>query len=78
MKIAILLFAVFNIFGGDNQLVTLPVDVDDLNVGFRFKEFAQFGDVDIHAAGVEIGVLFPYLFQCMIAFQDIVCMGTKQ
>ena len=78
MNIVFLLFAVLNFFGGDNQLVAFPMDVDNLNVGFRFKEFAQFGDIDIHAAGIEICVLLPDLFQCMVAFKDVVCMSTQQ
>ena len=44
---------------GDDELVALAVDVDDLYVGVFFEVLAQLGDVHVHAAGVEVIVIYP-------------------
>ena len=56
-----LLLAVFIIVGGYNQFVSLPMDIDDLDIWLGLQQLTQFGDIDIHTPSVEIGVLLPYL-----------------
>jgi hypothetical protein len=33
--------------------------IDDLNLRIVFQEFAEFGNINIHAAGIEIIIIDP-------------------
>ena len=44
---------------GSDELIAFAVDVDDLYVGIIAQEFTEFGDIYIHASGVEIIVVNP-------------------
>ena len=60
------------------QLVSFAVDVDDLYRGVVFQQLAQLGDVDIHAAGVEVIVVYPDGLQRIVALQYVVYMVAEQ
>jgi hypothetical protein len=61
-----MLLLAFVLFGGYDELVTFAVNVDDLDVGLWPQQLAQLSDIHVHAAGVEVGVLFPDLLQGMV------------
>ena len=45
---------------GSNEFVTLAVDIDDLDGVIILEMLTEFGDVNIHTAGVEVVVINPY------------------
>ena len=61
-----------------NQLISLSVNVDDLNGFIILQMLTQFGDVHIHASGIEIVVVNPNGLQSKVALQNIIGMSTKQ
>ena len=56
----------------DNELITLAVDVDNLDGRVVLEVFAQLGDVNIHAAGVEIIVINPDGLQCVVTLENFI------
>ncbi len=44
------------------------MDVHDFDLGVVFEVFAEFGDENVHAAGVEVAVVAPDLFEGVFAF----------
>ena len=61
-----------------NQFVALAMNVDDFHVLICLEMLAQFGDVDVHRAGIEIVVVNPYGLQRVVALQNLVGMRTKE
>ena len=61
-----------------DELVALTVDVDDLDVGIVAEQLAQLGDVDVHAAGVEVVVVYPDGLQGVVTLQHLVGMGAEE
>ena len=45
------------------------MDVYDFDVRVVFEEFAEFSDVNVHAACVEIVVFYPNSFESVVAFK---------
>ena len=45
---------------GSNEFVTLAVDIDNLDGVIILEMLTEFGDVNIHTAGVEVVVINPY------------------
>ena len=45
-----------------HEAESVAVDVDNFNLGVVFEVFAQFGNVYVHAAAIEIGITAPDLF----------------
>ena len=64
-------------FGGD-ELVAFAVDVDDFDCGVFTQVLAELGDVDVHAAGVEVVVVDPDCFERLVAFEDFVDVGAEE
>ena len=60
------------VFFGNNQLVALAVDIDNLNLVVVLQVLAQFGDVDIHGACIEVVVVNPDGAQCVVALENFV------
>ena len=44
---------------GGNELITLAVDINNLNLRVFLQMLAQLGDIDIHRTGIEIVVIDP-------------------
>ena len=59
---------------GRDELVTLAVDVDDLDGGVGLEVLAQLGDVDVHGAGVEIVVVDPDGLEGVVALENLVAV----
>ena len=55
----------------------IAVDVYDLHAAVFFQIFAQFGDVYVHAAAVEVGVAAPYALQRQFAWQQVVLVFAQ-
>ena len=63
---------------GDNQFVSFSVNVEDFDVIVIFQMFTQFGDINVHAAGIEIIVVNPNGFQSEVTLQNLVSVLVKQ
>ena len=50
----------------------IAMNIHDLNIGIVFQIFAQFGNVHVHAAAIEVSVAAPDFFQGMFSRQKIV------
>ena len=48
------------------------MDVHNLNVGIVFQVLAQFRNIHIHAASVEVSITAPDFFQCFLAWQQVI------
>ena len=55
-----------------HKFETLPVQVHNLHRSIVFEVLAELGDVHIHAAGVEVGVVAPNDFQRKTAADGLV------
>ena len=53
--------------GGDNDFVTLTVDVDNLYCRVLLEMLAELGDVHVHAASIEVIVVDPNRLQRKLA-----------
>ena len=63
---------------GDNELIALAVDVDDLNLVVVLQVLAQLGDVNVHRACIEVVVINPDGLQRKVALQDLVGMSAEK
>ncbi len=63
---------------GDNELIALAVDVDDLDLVVVLQVLAQLRDIDIHRPGVEVVVVDPNGLERIVALQDLVGVGAEQ
>ena len=61
-----------------NQLIALAMNVDNLNLRIILKMLAQFGDINIHRAGIKVIVVYPDGLQCEVALKNLVGMTAKQ
>ena len=59
---------------GCNQLITLTVDIDNLNRVIGLQVLAQLGDVNVHTAGVEVVVIGPHSLESKATLQNLVCV----
>ena len=48
--------------------------IKDLDFGFAFEVFAQFGDIDVHIAGVVEAVVAPDFLEGVAAFEDVILL----
>lgn len=64
------------ILAGGYQLIALAVNVDNLYLVIVTQMLAQLGDVHVHAAGVEIIVVYPNGFQGIVTLKYLVGMGA--
>ena len=72
-------FSVCNIFLCRNyELVAFSVNIDNLYIGICTQMFAQFRDVNVHTAGIEIIVVHPDCLKCEIALKNFVCVFAKK
>ena len=66
----------FGLGGGcwlwDYEFVAFAVDVYDFDFGVVFDDFAEFGDVDVHAACVVGGAFEPDGFEGVVALENAV------
>ena len=63
---------------GCNKFVSLAMNVDDFDRIIGFQMFAQFCNVHIHTASIEIIIISPYSLQRKISLQYLILMSTKQ
>ena len=63
---------------GDNELIALAVDVDDLDLVVVLQVLAQLRDIDIHRSGVEVVVVDPNGLERIVALQDLVGVGADE
>ena len=61
-----------------DQLIAFAVDVDDLDARVVFQELAQLRDINVHAAGIEVVVVYPDRLQGVVALQYLVGMRAEQ
>ena len=61
-----------------DEAVASAMHIVDFNVGIALEELAQLGDIDIHAAGIEVVVVHPDGLECKVALQYIVDMYAEQ
>lgn len=61
-----------------DELIALAVNIDDLYRRIVLQMLAQLGDVNIHAAGIEIIVIDPYRFQRKVTLKDLIDMSAKE
>ena len=62
----------------DYEFVSFAVDVYDFDFWVVFYDFAEFCDVNVHATSV-VGCAFdPDCFECVVAFEDVVCVLYEQ
>ena len=54
------------------ELEAYAVDIDDFDGGVGLEVFSEFGDVDVHAAGGEIRVVFPDFLEGGVAVDELV------
>ena len=54
------------------------MDVYDFHVGVGTQVLAQFGDVNVHAAGIEVVVVHPDCLESEVALQNFVGVFAKQ
>ncbi len=59
-----------------DKFIPFSVDIDDFNVFFILQMFAQLGDVNIHASGIEVIVINPDGFQGEVAFKHFIGIDT--
>ena len=45
------------------QPESISVNIHDFNVGIFLKVFPEFGNINIHAPSIEIGIAAPYFLQ---------------
>ena len=67
---------VFNLRG--NELVTLTVDVNNLDLWIVLEVLTQLGDVNIHRACVEVVIVDPDGLQSEVALQNLVRVAAEQ
>jgi hypothetical protein len=60
------------------QLVTLAVNVEDFDFAVLAKVFAQLGDVDVHAPGIEIVVVDPDRLEGEVTFQHLILVPAEK
>ena len=63
---------------GSDEFVTLSVDVYDFYLVIITQVFAQFRDVNVHGASVEIVVINPYCLQREVALEYLVGVTAQQ
>src|SRR5690554_7686421 len=61
-----------------NQLVAFTVYVQNFYCGLVFEVFTQFGNVNVHASGIEVVVVHPNGFQGKITLQYFVGVVAEQ
>lgn len=63
---------------GNDEFVTLTVDIDDFHLVVILQVLAQLGDVNVHGTRVEIVVINPNGAQGIITLQYFVRMCAQQ
>ena len=63
--------------GGD-KLVSLAVDIDNLDLRIVLQVLAQLSDINVHRAGVEVVIVDPDGLQGKVALQDLVRVAAQQ
>ena len=58
----------------DYEFVAFAVDVYDFYFWVVFYDFAKFCDVNVHATSVVCGTFEPNGFECVVAFEDVICV----
>ena len=77
IAVATITIARLFIFGlRSDKFVSLSVNVDNLYHRVVLKQLALFGDINIHAAGIEIVVVYPDALQSEVPFQNLVHVST--
>ena len=71
------LFTSLLLLWGD-ELVALTMDIDDLNLRISLQVLTQFGDIDIHRAGIEVVVVDPDGLQGEVTLQNLVRVRAEQ
>ena len=61
----------------DDKLISLTMDVDDLEGIVLLQVLTQLGDIDVHATSIEVVVIDPDGLQRKVALQDFVCMSAQ-
>ena len=59
-----------------DELVSFPVYIEDLNGGIFLQIFPEFGNVHIHASGIEIAVVLPNGSQSVVPVEHLVFVVT--
>lgn len=54
------------------------MDIDNLNLRIFLQMLAEFGDIHIHRARIEVVVVNPDGLQCEITLKNLVGMSTKK
>ena len=63
---------------GHDEAVASTVYVVDFDFGVSLEELAQLGDIDIHAAGVEVVVVHPDGLECQVALEHVVDVDSEE
>ena len=66
------------LLGGNDEFVTFSVYVQDFNIFVALQMLAKFGDIYIHASGIEVIVVNPNGLQGKVALQHLVGVLVKQ
>ena len=61
-----------------DEFVAEAVDVHEFDAGVVAEVFAEFGDEDVHAAGVEVGVVAPDEAEGGLAFEDFALLLAEE
>ena len=54
------------------------MDIDNLNLRIFLQMLAEFGDIHIHRARIEVVVVNPDGLQCEITLKNLVGMSTEK
>ena len=54
------------------------MNVDDFDSRIVLQQFTKFRDIYVHAAGIEVVIVYPDCLQRIITFQDFICMCAKE
>ena len=56
------------------EFVAFTMDIYDFYFRVIFYDFAKFCDVNVHATSVVSGTFEPNGFECVVAFENVVCV----